>query len=155
MDPKDRTLESMNMFGKRDPTQLLNPSAKRAKIDTTLDSDDIDLENPDETPDIEIIEQEETEEPGRNGPSAEAPLVIEESEVNLKSVKKLRLLAERGGHLGTQRKGFLTRADRYLLYSGLNDIFQKHKFVGLIPDMTSALIQHETKLYCLDYHDFA
>jgi hypothetical protein len=60
MDPKDRTLESMNMFGKRDPTQLLNPSTKRAKIDTTLDSDDIDLENPDETPDIEIIEQEES-----------------------------------------------------------------------------------------------
>lgn len=100
MDPKDRTLESMNMFGKRDPTQLLNPSAKRAKIDTTLDSDDIDLENSDDIPDIEIVEQAETDEPSRDGPLAEAPLVIEESEVNLKSVKKLRLLAERGGHLG-------------------------------------------------------
>lgn len=100
MDPKDRTLESMNMFGKRDPTQLLNSTAKRSRIDTTLDSDEVDLDDMDETPDIEIVEQK-SDGPSREGPSAELAMTIEESEVNLKSIKKLRFLAERGGHLGT------------------------------------------------------
>lgn len=106
MDPKDRTLESMNMFGKRDPTQLLNASSKRAKIDTTVDSDEIDVDNRDDTSDIEMIEQEGGDDRIGEGPLVEASMTIEESEVNLKSVKKLRLLAERGGHLGTTTGAF-------------------------------------------------
>lgn len=107
MDPKDRTLESMNMFGKRDPTQLLKSTAKRPRTVTTLDSDEIDLDDMDETPDIEIVEQKESGDRSRGGPSAEVAMTIEESEVNLKSIKKLRFLAERGGHLGTLSKALM------------------------------------------------
>ncbi|KAI5453410.1 DNA mismatch repair protein Mlh1 [Naganishia albida] len=137
MDPKDRTLESMNMFGKRNPSQLLSASVKRPRISIGAESDEIDLDNQDEDLDVQLLDDLEEQEPAPGGPSVDATVVIEESKVNLKSVKRLRLLSERGGDLG------------------LNEIFRNHKFVGLIPDMTSALIQHETKLYCLYYSDFA
>ncbi|KAJ9113147.1 hypothetical protein QFC20_002039 [Naganishia adeliensis] len=136
MDPKDRTLESMNMFGKRNPSQLLYLSSKRPRISTGAESDEIDLDDEADS-DLEVLDNPETQGQNQGGPSVDATVVIEESEVNLKSVKRLRLLAERGGDLG------------------LNEIFRNHKFVGLIPDMTSALVQHETKLYCLYYNDFA
>ena len=89
------------MFGKRDPTQLLNSAAKRPRIDTRLNSDEIDLNDMDKSPDIELLGQEENDD--RNHEiltSPNAAMTIEESEVNLKSIKKLRFLAERGGHLG-------------------------------------------------------
>ncbi|KAJ9122315.1 hypothetical protein QFC22_001736 [Naganishia vaughanmartiniae] len=145
MDPKDRTLESMNMFGKRNPSQLLNPSSKRARISNGIDSDEIDLDGEDQELNIEMVETSADAGPREeNIPSVDATAIIEESQVALKSVKRLRLLAERGGDLG-----------KSLMRTGLNEIFKNHKFVSLIPDSTSALIQHETKMYIMRYDHFA
>lgn len=101
MDPKDRTLESMNMFGKRNPSQLLISSSKRARISNGIDSDEIDLDGEDQELDLKMLEGSDGAVPkGEHIPSVDATVVIEESQVNLKSVKRLRLLAERGGDLG-------------------------------------------------------
>lgn len=99
MDPKDRTLESMNMFGKRNPSQLWSLSSKRPRVSTGAESDEIDLDNEDD-PDVEVLDDLGAQEHNQAVPSVDATVVIEESEVNLKSVKRLRLLAERGGDLG-------------------------------------------------------
>lgn len=101
MDPKDRTLESMNMFGKRNPSQLLSLSSKRPRISTGAESDEIDLDDEADS-DLEVLDNPETQGQNQGGPSVDATVVIEESEVNLKSVKRLRLLAERGGDLGRE-----------------------------------------------------
>ncbi|KAJ9095363.1 hypothetical protein QFC19_007607 [Naganishia cerealis] len=97
MDPKDRTLESMNMFAKRNPSQLLNPLSKRPRISTGIDSDEIDLDAEDAQLDLANADSEEA---GLVGEAIDETMVIEESQVNLKSVKKLRLVAERSGDLG-------------------------------------------------------
>lgn len=88
------------MFGKRNPSQLLSASVKRPRISIGAESDEIDLDNQDEDLDVQLLDDLEEQEPAPGGPSVDATVVIEESEVNLKSVKRLRLLSERGGDLG-------------------------------------------------------
>lgn len=107
----------MNMFAKRNPSQLLNPSSKRARISNGIDSDEIDLDGDDQRLDIEMdAETAEAEFKGGNIPSIDTTMIIEESQVNLKSVKKLRLLAERGGDLGKSRKSVVWRVNSLTIF---------------------------------------
>ncbi|KAJ9100616.1 hypothetical protein QFC21_003660 [Naganishia friedmannii] len=140
MDPKDRTLESMNMFAKRNPSQLLNPSGKRARIANGFDSDEIDLEGEDQELDLQLVENSaEAVFTGENMPPIDATVIIEESQVNLKSIKRLRLLAERCGDLGK---------------SCLNEIFKNHKFVALIPVFNDCYAESNILFYQLGLKQF-
>lgn len=140
MNYQDRTLESMRMFAKPNPSQVevVRPS-KRPRLDGS-DEDDEEIMSLDDEP--------------LDAPSA--PVTnLQQSEVTLKSVKMLRKNVEKeqsAGKAATCRKSVLRETDSR---ADLTEILRKHHFIGLVPDLPMALVQEGTKMYMLDYSKFA
>jgi hypothetical protein len=88
MDAQDRTLESMPMFGKRNPTQLESPYLKRPKLDHSEDDHNRSgthtgsRKRSDGDKALDLDEQYDTS------------VNITESSVQLRSIKKLRQLVQ-------------------------------------------------------------
>lgn len=85
--------------------------------------------------------------------------VIKEVVCNLTSIKDLRAQVVAKKHSGESNNitsrffaALLTRSSFLLDVSGLTDLVQNHKFVGIVDyDLSLSAVQHSTKLYLINH----
>ncbi len=115
IDPTERTLESMDMFAKRNPDQLDHSQRPNKRPRFTQLGDSGDLDRPEMIADEDEEDEAEDEEDPVVETAAEKFALIEESHVALKSVNKLRAgvkKKEHRGGLGSSFAEILNKRDK-------------------------------------------